>query len=579
MQDASLWAAAADANRSRLPVAAASSVTPPALPPDVSTLAGDLTPATRSRLGSPQANQIAQVTSVGQLSDVLPTDWAFQALQSLVEQYGCIQGYPDRTYRGSASLTRYEFAAGLNACLDVIAQLVSTSIDPEDLATIRRLQEEFQAELVTLQQRVEGLETATAELEANQFATQTKLRGNVFFHLGNAVTGGGILAEGINAFVPARDPATLQPVVRTVEGNSALTYGYLTFINMDTSFTGADRLNLQIVAGNGTAPANLYVSAGLFNTYGVPFTFQNGASVPNDFAIRELSYSFPVGDRITLDIGPRINWYRYFDGNRYTFFVTGANSFNSSGGTQVNTVDRGAGAIAVWNATDWLDLRLGYLAESNEFLPGLRPPGDPSVGLFGGTNTLTAQVGIRPATNLNLRFLYTRSSLAANAAGLVGGATSEPFYGFADDGLGGPLSWATADTFLVNFDWQPADWLGFFGRYSYGSTNLQAATPGRVAGNIDGYSLQLGVAFPDLFREGALATISYLQPFNVTGGRNFLVSGGGDGGRQHEVEVTYRYPLNRNIAIVPSVYWIGNANNFSTNPDIFIFNLQTQFFF
>ncbi|HEY9301337.1 MAG TPA: iron uptake porin, partial [Phormidium sp.] len=58
---------------------------------------------------------IEQVTSVSQLSDVQPTDWAFQALQSLVERYGCIEGYPDRTYRGNRAITRYEFAAGLNA--------------------------------------------------------------------------------------------------------------------------------------------------------------------------------------------------------------------------------------------------------------------------------------------------------------------------------------------------------------------------------------------------------------------------------------------------------------------------------
>ena len=53
----------------------------------------------------------AQVTSVSQLSDVQPTDWAFQALQSLVERYGCIVGYPDKTFRGNRALTRYEFAA------------------------------------------------------------------------------------------------------------------------------------------------------------------------------------------------------------------------------------------------------------------------------------------------------------------------------------------------------------------------------------------------------------------------------------------------------------------------------------
>ncbi|MGL6284540.1 MAG: hypothetical protein ACRC2J_19215, partial [Microcoleaceae cyanobacterium] len=43
-------------------------------------------------------NILDQVTSVSQLSDVQPTDWAFQALQSLVERYGCIAGYPDGTY-------------------------------------------------------------------------------------------------------------------------------------------------------------------------------------------------------------------------------------------------------------------------------------------------------------------------------------------------------------------------------------------------------------------------------------------------------------------------------------------------
>jgi len=41
---------------------------------------------------------MAQITSVSQLSDVQPTDWAFQALQSLVERY-VIAGYPDSSFR------------------------------------------------------------------------------------------------------------------------------------------------------------------------------------------------------------------------------------------------------------------------------------------------------------------------------------------------------------------------------------------------------------------------------------------------------------------------------------------------
>jgi hypothetical protein len=527
---------------------------------------------------SSSAVDLAQVTRVTDFSDVLPSDWAFQALSSLVESYGCIQGYPDRTFRGQRSLTRFEFAAGLNACMDVLVGSLG-SISDEDLVAIRRLQDEFAAELALLEGRVDVLEADVAQLRAQQFSTQTKLRGQVFAHVGGGFANGPIQAEGINIFAAARDPITGLPQVRTVDRNPGTTIGSLAWINMDTSFTGSDRLKLQFVAGAGVGPANLYGSAGLFNTFGTPFTFQTGGPSNFDVVVRELSYMFPVGDSLTIDIGPRINWYSYFDNNRYTFFLTGANSFNSSGGTQVNSLDRGSGVIAVWDVTDWLDVRVGYLAESTEFIPGLRTAENPTLGLFGGTSTLTGQIGIQPFDSLNLRFLYTRSNLMPNAAGQIGGTFSEPIYGFADDGFGGGLTNAPADTFLVNFDWAATNWLGFFGRYSYGSTKLTSAVTRTRVGDVNAQSFQLGVAFPNLFKEGALATVSYLVPFDVTGGRNFLVSGGGDGGTQQELELSYRYPLSRNIALMPSAYWIMNANNFGNNPDIFLFNLQAQISF
>ncbi|MEB3163391.1 MAG: S-layer homology domain-containing protein, partial [Prochlorothrix sp.] len=43
---------------------------------------------------------LGQLRSVNQLSDVRPTDWAYQAVRSLVERYNCVAGYPDGTFRG-----------------------------------------------------------------------------------------------------------------------------------------------------------------------------------------------------------------------------------------------------------------------------------------------------------------------------------------------------------------------------------------------------------------------------------------------------------------------------------------------
>ena len=45
-------------------------------------------------------------------------------------------GYPDKTYRGNRALTRYEFAAGLNACMDRINELIAAGT--ADLGEERR---------------------------------------------------------------------------------------------------------------------------------------------------------------------------------------------------------------------------------------------------------------------------------------------------------------------------------------------------------------------------------------------------------------------------------------------------------
>src|SRR6476661_8640288 len=171
----------------------------------------------------------AQVTSVSQLSDVRPTDWAFQALQSLVERYGCIAGYPDGTFRGNRAMTRYEFAAGLNACLDKVSELIQggsrTLATTEDLASVQRLQEEFAAELATLRGRVDALEARASELEANQFSTTTKLNGEVIF----ALTG---IARGEDAEGRKADKTTA--------------FGSRVRLNFDTSFSGKDLLRTRL---------------------------------------------------------------------------------------------------------------------------------------------------------------------------------------------------------------------------------------------------------------------------------------------------------------------------------------------
>lgn len=82
-----------------------------------------------------------------------------------------------------------------------------------------------------------------------------------------------------------------------------------------------------------------------------------------------------------------------------------------------------------------------------------------------------------------------------------------------------------------------------------------------------------------MFKEGAQANFSYLIPFAITNGREFLLSGGGDGAVQSEFELSYYYPINDNLAIVPSFYMIIRPNNFSQNAPLYVGNVRTQFNF
>ena len=226
------------------------------------------------------SDALEQVTSVSQLSDVQPTDWAFQALQSLVERYGCIAGYPDGTYKGNRAMTRYEFAAGLNACLERVNELIAASVanlvTREDLAVLQRLQEEFAAELATLRGRVYALEARTAELEANQFSTTTKLRGEVIFWLGDAA-GDRATNNVIGNFAPEdSDPTEAY-------------FGYRARLNFDTSFTGQDLLRTRLEARSVPNLANYDITNTLMSRTSI-----DGSN--NGIVLDDLYYRFPISN-------------------------------------------------------------------------------------------------------------------------------------------------------------------------------------------------------------------------------------------------------------------------------------------
>ncbi len=328
--------------------------------------------------------QAAPVTSVSQLSDVQPSDWAFQALQSLIERYGCIAGYPDGTFRGDRALTRYEFAAGTYACLNSLAERIG-ALSPEDLVTIRRLQDEFAAELATLRGRVDALEARTTELEENQFSTTTQLEGEV------------IIAPQYGEFNGGAGRATALARVR---------------LGLNTSFTGEDLLFTQLEVGNagedviGAATADSPFAEFAERTGGIDY-----AGVPQEVSLLKLHYTFkPIPD-LAITVGPRIEASDFVDGNSYANDEVAdfSSNFLINNPLIITPAEGGAGAFLDWNiAGGPVTLRAVYVAAS----PTNAIPNDFGGGLFGDPYQATGELEFAPSDAFAVRLQYTTATIA-----------------------------------------------------------------------------------------------------------------------------------------------------------------------
>ena len=474
----------------------------------------------------------SQVTSVSQLSDVSPTDWAYEALRSLVERYGCIAGYPDRTFRGNRALSRYEFAAGLNACMQQIERLVAGGggADDADLATLRRLVGEFETELATLGARVDNLEGRVAFLEDHQFSTTTKLSGEVIFTLANAFNNN---ADSFQGGGENRD--------QTMFANRAR-------LNFDTSFTGKDRLRVRLQAGN-------------FESFGNSNMFRLGhdAGTENSFEIDSLFYRFPVGDNITAFVGTN-------ELNVDTIFKV-YNPYLASGGT--GSLSRflrrdpltlrspgGAGAGVQVGLGERVGLNLLYLAsDANDPSPGS--------GLFDGGYSAGAQLTFNPSQRLDLAFSYLRTY---ETEGNVGLASSTVSSGNTNTPFGSDAT--SADRFGLQGNLRISPRINIAASGSYVSAN-NLTNSASARDNAELWTWFTGISFLDVGKEGAVLSIA----------------GGMPPRSQYEtdtsylVELQYRYPINRNITITPGVYAIFNPEHNSNNDTVYIGAIRTTFSF
>ncbi|MDJ0569210.1 MAG: iron uptake porin [Pleurocapsa sp. MO_192.B19] len=499
-----------------------------------------------------QGKSIGQVTNVNQLRDVSPTDWAYEALRSLVDRYGCIAGFPNQTYRGNQPLSRYEFAAGLNSCLNQIERLIasSQSVGQEDLETINRLSQEFEAELASLSGRVDELESRTALLEDNQFSTTTKLAGEVIFGLASVVAGSN--DDGIDG---NDDDIDRVPV-----------FGNRTRLELETSFTGEDLLFTRLSTGNFPSFAD---ETGTFQG---DLAFAEPAD--NDIGLEVLFYDRPIGENTNILIGAAglaaddiADTVSVLDGDGGSGAIS---AFGTRSPIYLPPGETGVGIIHSFG--EKLEFSAGYLAGDAS------DPNDGS-GLFNGSYSAIGQLLFTPFERLDIAFTYVNGfeqsdtetgSDLANIQSLTEELSGEAV-STSNNSYGAQFSFALSDRIII----------GGWGGLSVVRTLEEFVADGQTIrrGTQDIWNWAATLAFPDLGKEGSIAGIIVgMEPY--VGSSSIDVEGfDEDDETSFHAEAFYQYQLNDNIAITPGVVYVSNPDNNEDNDDLVITTVRTTFSF
>ena len=507
-----------------------------------------------------------QVTSVNQFSDVQPTDWAYQALSNLVEKYGCVAGYPNGKFKGGNAMTRYEAAALLNACLDRISEVTDE---------LQKLLNEFDSELTVLTSRVDGLESKVGQLQAQQFSTTTKLRGEVSFVIAgapnfnsNAVTNTAAVAavpgtrtvSGVSVSCPAGTTGctggTRATAARTAKPN-ATTFNYDARLAFDTSFSGKDLLRTRLRSGN--------FSSLPFGSGSQVFKLDKaeqsqGTGTSSNVWIDRLFYTFPVGDEIKLTAGALVRNTEILTFIPSAYKADILDFFNLAGVSGTYNKATGAGFGFNWKqkvakGKPFLVFDANYIAQSSF--------DNSTIGAFdsdSGINFLT-QFGVRgPNYGAAIAYRYGSANSALRDANL---ANSVVVSGKSLNGVSIAGFWEPLDS-----GWVPSISAGY-GYYDGGTGIANAASPTTITTQ----SWMVGLQWKDVLLKGNNAGFAFGQaPFSTDSGLGVSSS------QSMMYEFFYKYQVSDNISVTPAIFWV---NDYQRNAGSYTWGgvIQTTFRF
>ncbi len=453
---------------------------------------------------------------------VQPSDWSYKALQDVATKYGC------NANLNNQPVSQLEFARGLNACLNKIEPILaqnpsvppapsaptgttSPAVTQADLEVIKRLTQEYRAQLTEIDGRLTSADKRVTQLEAKQFSTTTKLKGEAVFNVSSTFSG-------------------------ATQNNPV--FGDRVRLLFESSFTGKDKLWTRLATGNVASLGSTFTSPSNVGAQVV----ESGAN--NSVSLDWLAYQFPLGNAsvyVAAFNGLQADYAPTYAPNFDDFtgasgaigaFAESSPIYKIGGGSGVGT------SIPVAD-TGLASVNLGYFAfnannPSNVPNPPVTVPPTPATsgGLFGQDRSIFGQLNFKFSPQLEAGLTYINSSHIGTIYNGTGVVVGSPLAN--NTGVGR----TNANSFGAQFAYKASDKLAF-NAFAMTTNANRTAT-----GNTDNiWSYGGGISLPDVDGKGSLLGL-------FVGAEPYVA---GVGSVPIHVQGFYKYKLSDNLSITPGV--------------------------
>jgi Carbohydrate-selective porin, OprB family len=443
---------------------------------------------------------------------VKPGDWQYTALQDVANKYGCNPNFNNQP------VSQIDFAHGLSTCLGKVEPILAQQpnrVTAGDLEVLKRLTQEYRAQLTEIDSRITSADKRVAQAQANQFSTTTKLKGEAVFNITGALSGA---------------------------NTSNVIFGDRVRLLFETSFTGKDKLWTRLATGNQPSLGGTFKSP---STVGAQVVETGGN---NTVGVDWLAYQFPLGNTniyVAAFNGLQVDYAPSYGSNFDDFsgasgaisaFAESSPIYKIGGGSGVGT------NIPIAD-TGLTSVNIGYFA-FNANSPGNNPTAavPSSGGLFGQDRSLFGQLNFKLSPQLEGGLTYVNSSHIGTIFNGTGVVVGTPLANNTAVGR------TTANSFGLEFAYKASEKLAFNGFAM--TTN---ASRGGGTDNI--WSYGAGLSFPDIDGKGSLAGL-------FIGAEPYVA---GVGSVPLHFEGFYKYKLSDNLSITPGLIYVTSPDQTNGN--------------